>query len=257
MQEYLAIIVFLGSFVDLLLILGTNRFCCHPPEFKRTIPAALIGGVHAGACLLKGFSFLGNSLWRLVFLGLETMTAFGFGVGMSRRTAVFLLLRFALTGVAQTVGNRSMGSALLAAGIVTALCVWGIQRKFGGSDLVPVELRYGDRVCRLTALRDSGNLLRDPVTGEQVIIAAADVGETLLGLTAQQLSRPAETLLAGYAPGMRLIPYKTIEQSGSMLLAMRLRNVKIGFWRGSAMVAFAPEPFSGNGEYQMLVGGMV
>ena len=40
-----------------------------------------------------------------------------------------------------------------------------------------------------------------------------------------------------------------------MMLALRLKDVKIGSWRGNALVAFAPEPFGKQDGYQMLVGG--
>ena len=97
----------------------------------------------------------------------------------------------------------------------------------------------------------------DPLTGERVWVADAGMGEKLLGLSASQLSTPTETLASGLAPGMRLIPYRTVGQQGAMMLATRIKEVKAGSWKGSALVAFAPERF-GNGEgYQMLIGGMV
>ena len=81
------------------------------------------------------------------------------------------------------------------------------------------------------------------------------MGEKLFGLTAQQLSSPAETLAAGLAPGMRLIPYRTVGRQGAMMLAARLRDAKVGSWRGNVLVAFAPECFGKADSYQMLVGG--
>jgi hydrogenase maturation factor len=97
--------------------------------------------------------------------------------------------------------------------------------------------------------------LRDPLTGERVLVAGADIGQKLLGLTAGQLSDPADTLAAGLAPGMRLIPYRTVGQRGAMMLARRFKEVKIGSWQGSALVAFAPDCFGKNDGFQMLIGG--
>lgn len=254
MQNYALLVGLLGFCVDFLLILGTNRLAFHPHEWKRAIVAAVIGGIHAGMCLIPGLSFLSSNLWRFVFLGLVAGAAFGFEEKPLRRITVFLLLRFALSGVAAAAGNRGIGAVLLAVAVIVLLSVFGLAEGGAGKKYIPVELYHADKKWNLTALQDSGNLLRDPITGERVIVAGADVGEKLLGLTAYQLARPAETLLAGLAPGMRLIPYKTIGQSGAMLLAMRLRDVRIGSWRGSAMVAFAPQRLGGDG-YQMLIGG--
>ena len=253
MQRYAVIVGLLGFCVDLLLILGTNRLVVHLTEWRRSIFAAAVGGIHAGVCLLPECFFMGSILWRFVFLGLVAWIAFGFEENVIQRITVFLLLRFALSGAATMAGNLGIGSLLLAAAVIGLLNFCSYAGRQVTKKYVPVQLHYADQNWKLTALRDTGNLLRDPITGEQVIVAGADVGEKLLGLTAQQLAAPAETLLAGLAPGMRLIPYKTIGHSGAMLLALRLRDVRIGSWRGSATVAFAPQQLGGG--YQMLIGG--
>ena len=255
MVLYVDLVVLLNFLVDLLLILGTNRLAGYPPGLKRAVPAALLGGAYAGGCLLPDFDFLGNGLWCAVMLCLLAVIAFGFSRSGLRRVMIFLLLSFALNGAAMAVGSGGVGSLLLAAIAVAALCAWGLQGKARSREYIPVELRYGDKKWNLTALLDTGNTLRDPLTGEQVLVAGADMGQKLLGLSPQQLSAPAETLAAGLAPGMRLIPYRTVGQQGAMLLAMRLRDVKIGSGRGNALVAFAPECFGKGDGYQILVGG--
>lgn len=255
MVGYVEVVVLLNFLVDLLLILGTNRLAGYPPGLKRAVLPAVLGGVHSGACLLPGFHFLGNGLWRGVALCLMSAGAFGTDRTGVRRGMLFALLMLALNGAAMSLGSGGVGSLLLAAVAVGALGVLGFRGHGCGREYVPVELKHGGAVWNLTALRDTGNTLTDPLTGEGVLVAGADVGKDLFGLTAQQLSAPAETLAAGLAPGMRLIPYRTVGCQGAMLLAARLRDVKVGSWRGNALVAFAPECFGGRDEYQMLVGG--
>ena len=257
MEGYVEIVALLNFLVDLLLILGTNRLAGYPPGIKRAVLPAVLGGVHAGACLVPGFRFLGSGLWRGVVMCLMSWGAFGADRSGLRRGMLLALLMLAVNGAAAALGSGGLGSLLLAALAVGALCVWGFQGRAGRCEFVPVELKQGDRVWSLTALRDTGNTLTDPVTGEGVLVAGADVGEKLFGLTAQQLSSPAETLAAGLAPGMRLIPYRTVGQQGAMMLAARLRDAKVGSWRGNVLVAFAPECFGKADSYQMLVGGVM
>ena len=257
MQVYVDVVILLNFIVDLLLILGTNRLSGYPPGLKRAIPAALLGGAYAGACLIPGFSFLSNGLWRLVSLCGMGVVAFGIDSSGLRRTLVFLLLSFALSGAVLAAGGKGIGSVLAAAAVLAALCTWGLRGKIRNREFIPVELCHGGKKWRMTALRDSGNMLVDPLTGEQVLVVGADMGQKLLGLTAQQLSKPVETLASGLVPGMRLIPYKTVGQQGAMLLAMRLRDVRVGSWRGNAVVAFAPQSFGSSDGYQMLAGGML
>ena len=255
MKGYVEVVALLHLLVDLLLIMGTNRLAGCPPGIKRAVLPAMLGGIHAGACLVPGFRFLGNGLWRGVVMCLMAWGAFGTTRSGLRRGMLFALLMLALDGAAMALGGGGVGSVLLAAVAVAALCTWGFQGRAGSHEFIPVELKRGDRVWNLTALRDTGNTLTDPITGEGVLVAGADVGEQLFGLTARQLSTPAETLAAGLAPGMRLIPYRTVGQQGAMMLAARLRDVKVGSWRGNALVAFAPECFGKAESYQILVGG--
>ena len=151
-------------------------------------------------------------------------------------------------------GRTGMGMLILA-----AMGIWGLCRiGFGGSvgqEYVPVEIRYGKRSVRLTALRDTGNALRDPMTGEQVLVIGAEVAGKLCDLSREQLLHPMETMLK--YQGFRLIPFHTVGQAGGMLLAMRFSDVTVGNRRGSAIVAFAPEPIGRGDVYQALTGGAI
>lgn len=255
MVRYVILVFVLSCAVDLLLILGANSLAGYPPGLKRSVPAAVIGGACAAGCLVPGLSFLGSGIWRVVAIGAVIVMAFGIDRGFPGRSMTFLLLKFALHGIASAFGSSGFGSVLLVGGTMAVLYGWGLRGNEPRQELIPVELNYGQRKWKLTALRDTGNTLRDPITGERVLVAGADMGQKLLGLTAVQLAAPAETLASGLAPGMRLIPYRTVGQQGAMMLAIRLRNVKVGSWQGSALVAFAPAHFGKGEGYQMLVGG--
>ena len=90
------------------------------------------------------------------------------------------------------------------------------------------------------------------MTGQGVLILDAPSAQHLTGLTLQQLNAPVESL--GILPGLRLIPYHTVGNSG-FLLALRLARVRIGKKEESIVVAFAPQTFGK--DYQALTGGRV
>ena len=100
--------------------------------------------------------------------------------------------------------------------------------------------------------RYTGNTLQDPVTGQPVLVIGADAANRLTGLSREQLRSPVESLEA--LPGLRLVPYRTVGGSG-LMLARKYQNVKIGKWKGSQLVAFAPERLGGG--YEALTGGAV
>ncbi len=257
MQVYLDLAVALNFLVDFLLILGTNRLSGHPAAPGRSALAALLGGLYGAACLVKGLSFLGSTLWRVIFLALMARIAFGSGRSALRRGILFVLLSMALGGIALGLGNGGFWALVGAAAGVWLLCRVGFRGKAGRTEYVSVELSYGGKRMDILALRDTGNTLRDPVTGEQVLVVSEDIGEELLGLTKKQLQSPVETVAAGVLPGLRLIPYQAVGKSTGMLLAIRLREVKIDGKRQGTLVAFAPGVLSREGEYQALTGGVL
>ncbi len=256
MVLYLDLVMVLNFLVDFLLLLGTNRLSGCPAEGKRCAAAAVLGSVYGGACLLPGFRFLGGLLWRWVFLGLMGTIAFGMNRSAVRRTGIFLLLSMALGGIAVSFGRGSWLSLLLSALGVWLLCRTVFPEGVGNQSYVPLELIHGDTRLSLTALRDTGNTLRDPMTGEQVLVLSAEAAHALTGLTREQLRQPLETLAHRPVPGLRLIPYRAVGSSG-FLLGLRFPDAKLGNRRQSVVAAFAPEGLGRGEGCQALAGGMV
>lgn len=256
MKNYAQIVAVLNFLIDFLLVLGTNRLCGCPPRPGKAVLAAAAGGIYSGACLLPGFGFLGNILWRLVSLATIGWIAFGWDRSGVRRTAVFGIICMAVGGAAAGLGGNAW-SLLGAAVCVFVLCLVGFRNHPPGAAYVPVELSYGEKKLQLTALRDTGNTLRDPLTGGSVLVIGADAARELTGLTRQQLADPIASMASGILPGLRLIPYRSVGQPAGMLLALRFPKVRIGAWHGSGLVAFAPEGLGTDGNYQALTGGTV
>lgn len=254
---YLDLVIGLNFLVDFLLLTVSNQISGFPGGGKRAAGAALLGGIYGGVCLLQEFRFLGNGFWRTVSLILMGMAAYGVSASAVRRTLVFLLLSMALGGMASALGEGSFFHLMLASLGLWLICRLGIQGNLGNTKYIPVELQYGEQSASLLALRDTGNTLKDPVSGQQVLVVGADVAETLTGLSQQQLSRPLETISEGKIPGLRLIPYHAVGQKCGMLLAMRLPQTRIGNRKGSSIVAFAPDVLCCEGTYQGLTGGAV
>ncbi len=257
MIKYVDIVMLLNFAVDLLLLIGTDYLSGYPPLWGRTALAAAVGGVYSGACFVPRFSFLGNGLLRIVSLGVIACIAFGVSKSALRRIVIFVLLSITLGGIALGIGTGGIWAVIAAVAMMLLVCIVGFGDGPGRAIYVPVELSYNGKQMRLTALWDTGNLLRDPITGDGVLVIDAGSAQALTGLTPRQLSSPISAMAEPPIPGLRLIPYKTVGHPAGFLLAMRLNDVTIGKRTGSCVVAFAPDGLSGKGTYQALAGGVL
>lgn len=257
MTVYLDLVMILNFAVDFLLLTGTNRFSGFPGEYRRCAWGALLGGIYGGSCLLPGFAFLGSGIWRMVFLGLIGSVAFGWNRSALRRIPVFVILNMALGGIASCTRIGGIVGVLLCGGMLWLLCCSGSRKQAASEEYIPAELSWEDRTVRLYALRDTGNVLSDPVTGEQVLVCGADVGEELLGLSRSWFRDPVGAVVSGKIPGLRLIPYHAVGRPNGMLPAVRVKNAVIGGVRKEPLVAFAPEEIAKGQVYRMLTGGTV
>ena len=154
---------------------------------------------------------------------------------------------------------------LLLAGLLYMLCytVFSCTAQHGG-EIRSMTLRYGDNQVPVRALYDTGCTLRDPMTGERVLVADADALRALLpdaSITPAALADPAELLLRlkTRAPALpaRLLSYKCVGTQAGLILCLRCEiQVRPGV-RKRCLAAFSPTPVSDGGNYDALIGGTI
>lgn len=257
MEVYLDLVVLLNFGVDLSLLLGTNRLSGHPPGYKKALRAAAFGGGYAGLCLMPGLTFLGNAFWRAVSLAVMAGIAYGWNRNALQRGVLFLFLSMALGGIVLVIGKGGFLSVLVSAGILGILCLLGFQGRAGKKELVSVEIHHKARSVVMTALLDTGNTLKDPVSGWPVLVADTRAAYRLLDLQEADLRNPIETISRGTHSGLRLIPYCAIGQPGGMLLGLKADKVWINGKQADQIVAFAPQRIGQGHGYEALTGGCV
>jgi len=255
MTVYIDLVILLNFLVDTLLLLGVNRLTGYPANATRSAAAGILGGIYGGLCLLPGFHFLSNAIWRTVTLFGIAATAFGINRSMIRRGGLFTLLNMSLGGIALGFNTGGFWSILCGAAAVLLLCTYCLRGQIKHRVYVPVELTWHGKVRKLTALIDTGNVLTDPVTGQRVLIVNSDIAREMLNLSCEQLQNPVITLAEHPVPGLRLIPYRTVGQTSGMLLAVKMDKVVVDGRIENKLVAFAPTEIGKEDGYQALTGG--
>lgn len=231
----------LEQFACALSLLTASGLAC---GLRRLHPARLmlLAALASLACTLCAVLALAWLRWVLLPLTLLLpLTAWpGAPRALRRRLpAASLLLSLAMAGFVRLMHSLSLPAslALLAACCLTPLLSGGAPRP-SPICCATVELMHQGHIVTLTALVDTGNLLRDPLTGLPVIVVSRQAARKLTSLPA-----PGQLL-----PGMRLISVRTA--AGSALMAIfrpQLVRVLSGqTWREvRAMVGLSPDGYEG------------
>lgn len=252
------ILALLANFAfDYLLLWATAEVSRTPTTRGRLAAGALLGTLYFLAYLLAQAGLLPlYGLLRLVpvvFLVSVLMLAVTFYPLNPRRLlsvgGYFYLIGFAAAG-AGLAGAHLAGSPQeprMAVGFVVALTTilalaelgWGVvqRRIWQHMYQVPVSLRFGDRELSTVALVDTGNRLRDPLSGHPVMIVEAESFSTLFPPSLYQWIRDhdkpdlnALTQILAQTPWssrFRLIPYHSIDREHGMLIGFRPDEIMV------------------------------
>lgn len=271
----------LNALVDYLLVLGTARLAGIPLRRGRYLAAALLGGAYAVGCFLPGGAFLAQTPVKAAAGAALALVAFGGEERLLRVTVLLFAVSCAMAGGVLGVGLLSGGAIPAVNGIfytdidarvllVTATAaylllslVFRAAAAHGvAGELLPVKIVLNGRTLELTALHDTGNSLRDPLTGRHVLVLSRSAAAELLGKEGGEILRTGKDPMAQLLrlrralPDLspRLIPYRAVGTPEGLMLAFRAEGAVIGGgWEEEITLGICPTDM----EVSALWGGMV
>lgn len=235
-----------------------------------------IGRIAAGACVTS-FSFLLFVVLRdLGFLELTSPLSMAAAVAASVAGAVVTFPKLRLVDTVWVIVYRYLLAALAcgvavavrqltgASGIAATICAvatvlviaeagWGAVHR-GVRDsvlLVPVTVSFGDENVHFNALVDTGNCMRDPVSGAPAIIVElealapalpAAVADALRRWQAQGNTLPEMADAVSGTPWstrFRIVPYSSVGKERGIMAGFRPDIVKVEDGIGSVMTSRA------------------
>ena len=245
-EVYADLLFLINAAMDGLCLLLTGRLLHRRVKPWRVALASVLGGVYAVAALFPEVGTVLSLLLDAAVCLIMCALVFG-GRGRSRAydllaaAGVYLLLSMALGGIMTALYhllNRAGGAAILSglsdgggdgigswlflllalAGGGLSLRVGRLSRRAGRLDHCTVTVEINGARAELAGIVDSGNLLRDPMSGRTVICVRKDKLTSIL-------PAPLTALLEGEAPTalplsrrdsgrLRIIPAGTATGSG-------------------------------------------
>lgn len=277
---YLDKVFFINALIDYFLLLAAVKLGGVSIQRFRLAICSFFGGLYSIMVFLPPFSLLDHSVIRSLFGVLMAVFAFVGLPHLWRLVALFLLLSCTLGGLLLAV-NIALGSNIVAAGygdqptMAILLGVTGIAYIFlqfffrqgarhGGGELMEIVISVSGRQQRVLALHDTGNTLRDPVSGRPVLVVEQTAlfpfwGQEIHSIL--QSAVPAEEKMvrlyqAGAGNSFTLLPFRSVGTASGLLLATRSEYIKIGNETyQKILVALSSVPLSDGGTYQALWGG--
>ena len=249
---YLDVYILENILLNLVLLVFTLIMMGRRIRFIRLLTAALSGGVLSVVPIITGMNY-GVLYILLVWTAglLMVMIASGGGT-ISEQTAgtlYFYIMSFAwnklIAGLEKIVG---MGYAvcILALFIMGTVTIYLCMKKKREKQqtVYQVQIVRNDSKVSIKALLDTGNALREPISGRPVSIIEKDVYDEL---HCEELQEKC-----------RIIPYHSIGREHGLMKGIEVDELVI--WEGKephiqkdAMVALYEGKLTTNGSYQMIL----
>ena len=268
---YVDVLFARNAAVDYLLLLAAASLARLPIRRGRFALAAALGGVYAACAAVPPLSFLAGLLPAAVVSFSMALLAYGPPPLLWRGWGCFLALSAAFAGAVYALGaltgqrgapffTASPRLLLLSLGGCYAAVRLLVPRflRSRRREILPVELRLGEREVSLAALRDTGNELMDPLSGAAVLVADRESLAPLFPpgtLAALPADAPGQFRRLAALPELRgrlrLVPFSALGAERGLLLCFRPDSVTVRGQREERLAGISPVPI--RGEYSAIL----
>ena len=256
---YIDLLFLINFSMDFLCFYISARIISVKFSPLRAALAAVLGGVYSGAALfINTGPAVSVAIDILVCLLMCLVVFVGKKIGVIFATLVYFSVSMALGGfmtalfnLLNRMGLSSLPSdstgedgisvwlfALLAA-VSAVLTLLGGRtfRRRSAAKSATVTVRCGEKEKKLSAMVDSGNLLREPISGKACIAVELEALRGLVPLEVIEAAREGDVsslayLDSGLAKSVRLVPTHTATGE-KILIGVRADSVRIDVGRGA------------------------
>jgi len=289
MTIYIDIVFIENLCMNYIILFATAFIMKIKIHHLRLILSAALGGVYAILSYMQIVQMYSNMLLKIVLSICMVYIAFipkNIKV-LLKELIMFYLVSFVFGGCAFAllyfvkpqdifmkdgvyIGTYPLKIALL--GGIVGFVITYIAFKVVKSKIVKkslfynVELKMEERVIKIKTMLDTGNMLKDPITGVPVIVIEK---EGLQGLIPNDILKNTDKIIGGdweqckesneYRARFRIIPFTSIGKQNGMLLGFKIDEIKIytdieELVKKDAIVCIYNGQLSRNNVYSALIG---
>lgn len=281
MTLYVDIIFLENLIMNSIIILATGIILKNTQRIWRNLVSSGIGAIYAILIYTSNFKIYSNIILKVILSVVIVYIAFKPANIRSflKHIIIFYLTSFTFGGVAFAllyfvrpqdilfqngvlIGTYPI-KMILAGGILGFIIITFSFKNIKG------KLTRKDMMCtviigntRITAIVDTGNLLKDPITKMPVLIMER---EMLKGIFPEIILENATDIVNGkeielgeYSSKLRVIPYKSIGKENGLLLGIKAKNIRIVYQdiekAHDVIIGIYTGTLSKNNKYSAIVG---
>ena len=231
MTVYIDVLIVMNIYISYFTLRAAGRLLHTDIKFGRLAAASVFGGFSALAALADT-GFAGSVLLRATLTAVMALAAFGFGSikQLAVRSFVCFSVGMLICGAAVLIHELTGSDMIFSANgyvyisvsslvlVISSAVIYGVLsllRRIADSpdtdERVILHIVSGGRTADISGITDSGNHLRDFLTGRPVIICKVSAVENVLPAN-------VKAYLAGNTDdiaGIRLIPMNTVSGSAA------------------------------------------
>ncbi|OPJ56864.1 sigma-E processing peptidase SpoIIGA [Alkalithermobacter paradoxus] len=261
-------------FMNYLIIITTCSLLNLKVNKYRVWIASILGGLYSMIYFAQNLLFLYNIYFKIIFVFLIVGVAFIYkGVKEYLRTLLtFYFVNIFLSGsiffIIYFTGIDHMTiSLIILVGFVSSRFLSNYHKVFKGIGVLKdtkqtISVQIEDKTIQCTALLDTGNLLKDPLSKDPVIIINVKKLEDILpeeliyidysNMDHKKADHIVNKLSLNILKRFRIIPYKVVGSEKNLIVGLKADNLDINGNKRSNII-LGLSNFSKDSEYDAIV----
>ena len=274
-----------------IILYATSIILKLKPKFFRILISSVIGSIYSIILYITEMKIYSSIISKIILSIIMTYVAFNPQnvKKMWKQILIFYLTSFVFGGVAlyliyflkpqdilmkngMYVGKNILKIILLGgivAFVVIKISLKIIKTKISSKDMYcNIKIKLNEKEVETTAMLDTGNLVKEPITNTPVIIVESsllyemlpkEILNNLEEVLSGNLSNIPEEIQEKYISKMRCIPFKSLGKENGMLLGIRADEIEVikedeNKIIKNAIIGIYDKSLTKRGEYRALVG---
>ncbi len=274
-----------------IILYATSIILKLKPKFFRILISSVIGSIYSIILYITEMKIYSSIISKIILSIIMTYVAFNPQnvKKMWKQILIFYLTSFVFGGVAlyliyflkpqdilmkngMYVGENILKIILLGgivAFVVIKISLKIIKTKISSKDMYcNIKIKLNEKEVETTAMLDTGNLVKEPITNTPVIIVESsllyemlpkEILNNLEEVLSGNLSNIPEEIQEKYISKMRCIPFKSLGKENGMLLGIRADEIEVikedeNKIIKNAIIGIYDKSLTKRGEYRALVG---